>query len=80
MIFFALKISRGGVCCMPAALLFTYVNLRIEINLDYGRRDGRTHSCFCLLAWRAPRAYFDIFQFVAVSSIAEFSSNFAVWF
>ena len=22
MIFFALKISRGGVCCMPAALLF----------------------------------------------------------
>ena len=24
MIFLALKISRGGVCCMPAALLFNY--------------------------------------------------------
>ena len=25
MIFFALKISRGGVCCMAAALLFDIV-------------------------------------------------------
>ena len=25
--FFALKISRGGVCCMPAVLLFLYMTL-----------------------------------------------------
>ena len=30
MIFFTLKISRGGVCCMPAALLFFSELMRIH--------------------------------------------------
>ena len=35
MIFFALKISRGGVCCMPAALLFSLAIPFMSASLVY---------------------------------------------